>query len=203
MNLCCFKLPVCGNYLSIPRNEQKVLLPLIMRPDLLATLHPLHPQGKGFPISREKCNREGEATSVQCAVPCSRALGRGRMLAVVQLQKGPRSALGWTPPPRRTLGSFWGSDQALQPCWRVRRGGTQVGLSLLIPSLLPSLFLKLFIYLLFLAVLGLRFCARAFSSCDKRGPLFIVACGPLIIAASLVAEHRLQTRRLSSCGSRA
>ena len=27
--------------------------------------------------------------------------------------------------------------------------------------------------------------------------------GPLIIAASLVAEHRLQTRRLSSCGSRA
>ena len=29
----------------------------------------------------------------------------------------------------------------------------------------------LFIYL-FLAVLGLRFCARAFSSCGKRGPLF-------------------------------
>ena len=27
--------------------------------------------------------------------------------------------------------------------------------------------------------------------------------GPLTIAASLVAEHRLQTRRLSSCGSRA
>ena len=59
-----------------------------------------------------------------------------------------------------------------------------------------------FIYL-FLAVLGLRFCARAFSSCGKRGPLFIMVCGPLTIAASLVAEHRLQTRRLSSCGSRA
>ena len=56
---------------------------------------------------------------------------------------------------------------------------------------------------LFLAVLGLRFCARAFSSCGKRGPLFIAVGGPLIIAASLVAEHRLQTRRLSSCGSRA
>ena len=55
---------------------------------------------------------------------------------------------------------------------------------------------------LFLAVLGLRFCARAFSSCGKRG-LFIVMRGPLTIAASLVAEHRLQTRRLSSCGSRA
>ena len=54
-----------------------------------------------------------------------------------------------------------------------------------------------------MAVLGPRFCARAFSSCGKRGPLFITVHGPLIIAASLVAEHRLQTRRLSSCGSRA
>ena len=60
----------------------------------------------------------------------------------------------------------------------------------------------LFIYL-FMAVLGLRFCARAFSSCGKRGPLFIAVRGPLTIAASLVAEHRLQTRRLSNCGSRA
>ena len=50
-------------------------------------------------------------------------------------------------------------------------------------------------------MLGLRFCARAFSSCGKWGPLFIVVRGPLIIAASLVAGHRLQTRRLSSCGS--
>ena len=54
-----------------------------------------------------------------------------------------------------------------------------------------------------MAVLGLRFCARAFSSCSKRGPLFIAVHGPLTIAASLVVEHRLQTRRLSSCGSRA
>ena len=60
----------------------------------------------------------------------------------------------------------------------------------------------LFIYL-FLAVLGLRFCVRAFSSCGKRGPLFIAVRGSLTIVASLVAEHRLQTRRLSSCGSRA
>ena len=52
-------------------------------------------------------------------------------------------------------------------------------------------------------MLGLRFCARAFSSCGKRGPLFIAVRGPLTIAASLVVEHRLQTRRLSSCGSRA
>ena len=54
-----------------------------------------------------------------------------------------------------------------------------------------------------MAVLGLRFCVRAFSSCGKWGPLFIAVRGPLTIAASLVAEHRLQTRRLSNCGSRA
>ena len=54
-----------------------------------------------------------------------------------------------------------------------------------------------------MAVLGLRFCARAFSSCGKQGPLFIAVRGPLIVAASLVAEHRLQTRRLSNRGSRA
>ena len=60
----------------------------------------------------------------------------------------------------------------------------------------------LFIYL-FVAVLGLRLCERAFSNCSKWGPLFIAVRGPLTIAASPVAEHRLQTRRLSNCGSRA
>ena len=49
-----------------------------------------------------------------------------------------------------------------------------------------------------MAVLGLRFCARAFSSCGKRGPLLIAVRGPLTIAACLVTEHRL-----SNCGSRA
>ena len=48
-----------------------------------------------------------------------------------------------------------------------------------------------------MAVLGLRFCARALSSCGKRGPPLIAVRGPLTIAASL------QTRRLSNCGSRA
>ena len=52
-------------------------------------------------------------------------------------------------------------------------------------------------------MLGLRFCVRAFSSCGECGPLFIMVRGPLTIAASPVAEHRLQTLRLSSCGSRA
>ena len=66
-----------------------------------------------------------------------------------------------------------------------------------------SFFFNFLNFYLFLAVLGLRFCARAFSSCGKWGPLFIAMHGPLTIAASLVAEHRLQTRRLSSCGSQA
>ena len=52
-----------------------------------------------------------------------------------------------------------------------------------------------------MALLGLRFCARAFSSCSERWPLFIVMRGPLTVMVSLVAEHRLQTCRLSSCGS--
>ena len=47
-----------------------------------------------------------------------------------------------------------------------------------------------------MAVLGLHFCASAFSSCGKRGPLFITVRGPLTIMASFVAEHRL-----SNCGS--
>ena len=81
---------------------------------------------------------------------------------------------------------------------------------LIFRSLIHFEFVCLFIYLLiylfiylFMAVLGLRFCARASSSCGERGPLFIVVHGPLTVAASLVVEHRLQTRRLSSCGSRA
>ena len=50
-------------------------------------------------------------------------------------------------------------------------------------------------------MLGLHFCARAFSSCSEWGPLFITVHGPLTITASLVVEHRLQTHRISSCGS--
>ena len=63
------------------------------------------------------------------------------------------------------------------------------------------LFIYFYIYLwlcwVFFSVRG------AFSSCGKRESLIIAVRGPLTIAASLVAEHRLQTRRLSSRGSRA
>ena len=75
-------------------------------------------------------------------------------------------------------------------------------------DLLYSIFFLIFIFIfyffkLFMAVLGLHFCARAFSSCGKWGPLFIAVRRPFTVVASLVAEHRLQMRRLSSCGSRA
>ena len=40
-----------------------------------------------------------------------------------------------------------------------------------------------------MAALGLRFCAWAFSSCGKWGPLFIAVRRPLTVMASLVAEH--------------
>ena len=56
-------------------------------------------------------------------------------------------------------------------------------------SLVCSFFKFIYLYLyLFLAVLGLRFCARAFSSCSKRGPLFIVVRRPLTIVSSLVGS---------------
>ena len=52
-----------------------------------------------------------------------------------------------------------------------------------------------FIYL-FLAALGLRCCARAFSSCGERGQLFVEVRGLLIAMASTVAERGLQEHRL-------
>ena len=53
------------------------------------------------------------------------------------------------------------------------------------------LFLKNKFVYLFLAALGLRFCAWAFSSCVERGLFFVAVHGLLIAVASLVAEHGL------------
>ena len=53
-----------------------------------------------------------------------------------------------------------------------------------------SLLINLFIYL-FLAMLGLRCCMQASSSCGERGLLFVAVHGLLIVVASLVAEHGL------------
>ena len=69
-------------------------------------------------------------------------------------------------------------------------------------ALSSSFFLNKFIYL-FMAALGLRCCAWAFSSCGEQGLLFIVVHGlcsgaPALGArASVVVAHRL-----SSCGAR-
>ena len=80
--------------------------------------------------------------------------------------------------------------------------------------------INIYFFIIFLIAIYLFVCfgcvgsslrARAFSSCGKRGPLFIAVQGPLFIAvhgpftiaAPPVAGHRLQMRRLSSCGSRA
>ena len=58
-------------------------------------------------------------------------------------------------------------------------------------SLFLFSFFKINFIYLFLAVLGLRCCVQAFSSCGEQGLLFIVVCRLLIAVASLVAEHRL------------
>ena len=52
------------------------------------------------------------------------------------------------------------------------------------------LFTCLFIYL-FMAALGLRCCAWAFSSCGEKGLLFVAVHRLLIAVASLAAEHGL------------
>ena len=62
-----------------------------------------------------------------------------------------------------------------------------------------------FIYL-FLAVLGLCCCTRAFCSCCKWGLLFVEVHWLLIAVVSLVVEHRLQVHGLQQLwltGSRA
>ena len=52
-------------------------------------------------------------------------------------------------------------------------------------------FFFFFLINLFLAALGLRCCAWAFSRCGERGLLFFAVHGLLIVVASLVAEHGL------------
>ena len=62
-----------------------------------------------------------------------------------------------------------------------------------------------------MAVLGVRCCARAFSSCGEQGLLFVVVCALLISVASCYGAWALGLRAsvvsvvvargLSSCGS--
>ena len=54
-----------------------------------------------------------------------------------------------------------------------------------------------------MAVLGLHCCAGAFSSCGKRGLLFIVVLGLLTALASRCRARALEHAGFSSCGTRA
>ena len=65
------------------------------------------------------------------------------------------------------------------------------------------LFIYLFIYL-FMDALGLCYCVRAFSSCDRWGLLFIAMCG-LLIAVAMLLLWSTDSRHVgfSSCGTQA
>ena len=55
---------------------------------------------------------------------------------------------------------------------------------------------------LFMATLGLRCCAQAFSSCGVQGYSLVAAHGLLIVVASLVVEHgTIGHTGFSSCGA--
>ena len=66
----------------------------------------------------------------------------------------------------------------------------------------------IFYLFIYLAALGLRCCARAFSSCNEWGLLFVVVCGLLTAVASLCSGAQapgtraavVVARGLSSCG---
>ena len=83
----------------------------------------------------------------------------------------------------------------------VQSKGSAAFIYLFIYLFFKFLFIYLFIYLwlcwVFVSVRGLSLVAAS------RGHSSSQCAGPLTVAASLVAEHRLQTRRLSNCGSRA
>ena len=60
----------------------------------------------------------------------------------------------------------------------------------------------LFIFMFIFGSVGSSLLCMGSPQLWQAGALFIAVCGPLTIAASPVVEHRLQTHRLSSCGSR-
>ena len=63
-------------------------------------------------------------------------------------------------------------------------------------TIIIEIFIILFIYLFLINLfifgcVGLRCCARVFSSCSEQGLLFIVVQGLLVAVAFLVMEHGL------------
>ena len=74
---------------------------------------------------------------------------------------------------------------------QIRPKGYQFSVS--VKEDIDQFFKNFYLYIFkFLATLGLRCCAWAFSSCSEQGLLFIAVCRLLTVVASLVAEHGLQ-----------
>ena len=101
--------------------------------------------------------------------------------------------LGFPPAPLANTLSFAGPSSSTST---LSNGDLQGSvLDLLLFSLLLTegdVFHSFFnLFNLLLAALGLPCCARVFSSCGERGPLFVVVPRPLIAVASLVVEHGL------------
>ena len=76
------------------------------------------------------------------------------------------------------------------------------GLEPMSPAFAGRFFFKIYLFI-YLWMCWVLVSVQGLSPVAASGPLFIAVRRPLTVAASPVAEHRLQTRRLSSCGSRA
>ena len=82
------------------------------------------------------------------------------------------------------------------------RGMHLIRIIMILPNLhrsIPTnfiLFYFIYLFIIFLAALGLRCYAQAFSSCSEWGLLFVAVRGLLTAVASLVAEHGLQAHGL-------
>ena len=82
-----------------------------------------------------------------------------------------------------------------------RGGGQEIFKNSSISILIHSFFLNKFIYLfLFLAVLGLRCCTQAFSSCGERGLLFVAVSGLSLSWLLLLQSTGSRRAGFSSCG---
>ena len=62
-------------------------------------------------------------------------------------------------------------------------------------------FFEIFFFVLFLAVLGLHRCTWVFSSCCKKGLLFVAVLRLLVTVACFVVEHRYEVHGLRSWGT--
>ena len=89
--------------------------------------------------------------------------------------------------------SIWFQHEALRTL-NAHKGSPRTLSNLILATTRDGSFfflIYLFYLFLFLAVLGFRCCARAFSSCSKQGLCFVAVRGLLIAGASLIAERGL------------